>query len=357
MGRVSPGQGREISGRQEPPMSGAFLTKQMPLFSALRSSRPPLSVTCSAPEPCSTRGAVVVNVYNKTEFIGACLRSLGECLPADVSVVLVDNGSTEDLAARIAAEHPWIHCLRVTPNRGYASGANAGIRYALEGGAQAVYLLNDDTVVCPRFWEECERWLGEGRAVVSSIPLYHDRPGTMQFAGCEVDPETLKMQFRGKDVAYTESFWGYHECGAVIGVGWMISREALVRLGGLREAFGVFFEDTEFCLRARRAGYRVGVAGGSRILHKGSETIGLYAPRYHYHMYRNLLWFGKMQLDPRTARRRLPAMVLGDVRRVWREHRRVRRSPRLWWAIARGLAEGFLRPRPIELRGELGPRL
>ncbi len=75
-----------------------------------------------------------------------CLKALKECRYRNLTIIVVDNGSTNDSVARIRAAHPDVLLLESGKNLGFAGGNNIGIRYALAQGAEYVWLLNNDTV-------------------------------------------------------------------------------------------------------------------------------------------------------------------------------------------------------------------
>jgi len=74
-----------------------------------------------------------------------CLSALKECRYPSLTIIVVDNGSTDDSAARIKSAHPDILVLESGSNLGFSGGNNIGIRHALATGANYVWLLNNDT--------------------------------------------------------------------------------------------------------------------------------------------------------------------------------------------------------------------
>src|SRR5260370_23149874 len=76
-----------------------------------------------------------------------CLRSLEKLSYPDFSVVVIDNGSTDDSVAQIRGAFPAVTIVEAGKNLGFAGGCNLGITYALRGGAEYVWLLNNDTKV------------------------------------------------------------------------------------------------------------------------------------------------------------------------------------------------------------------
>ena len=92
---------------------------------------------------------VVIVAWNQVQKTLDCLATVAALSTPPGRVLLVDNGSEPPLAPAVAARFPAVELLRLPDNRGFAGGYNAGIRAALEGGAAAVLLLNNDTLVAP----------------------------------------------------------------------------------------------------------------------------------------------------------------------------------------------------------------
>ncbi len=254
----------------------------------------PISESAGLIEPCSDisdRGAVIIVVYNETEHASQCLKSLKKHLPNDVSVVLVDNNSDKNLAKYFKKRFPSIHAIRNKNNDGYAGGNNVGAEYAIKGGAKKVYFLNDDTVVCSDFWEQCERSLYEkGFGIVGSVILHHGRPKKIQEAGKFWDLSRFTSYTRGVNKEYNEEFEQCIECDSVCGAGFMAEADVIEQLDGFEDDFFYLQEESDLCLRAKANDVRVGVQGESCIKHKGNQTVTSVSPMHSYHAVRNHAW-------------------------------------------------------------------
>lgn len=209
-----------------------------------------------------------------------CLSALRECTYKRVTPIVVDNGSTDGSVSRIRAAFPEILLLESGKNLGFAAGNNIGIRHALAKGADYVWLLNNDTKPDPDALCELVSKAVSDTSIgaVASICYYADEPSTVQaWAGARVNLWTgsarLSMNPRPDD-------W-FHSLN---GTSFLISRAALEDVGLLDEKFFLYWEDTEFCLRLRKEGWRIAAAPRSRVLHKvGGSTRrnGLILDRFH----------------------------------------------------------------------------
>jgi hypothetical protein len=193
-----------------------------------------------------------------------CLKALKECTYPELTIILVDNGSTDDSIAKIRAAHPEILVLESGKNLGFAGGNNIGIRYALAHGADYVWLLNNDTKPAP---DALAGLVARARmdsrvGAVASICYYAHEPSTVEaWAGARVN---LWIGYGRNSMVPRSDDW-FHSLN---GTSMLIARVALEDVGLLDEGFFLYWEDTEFCLRLRKQGWRIAAAPDSQVLHK-----------------------------------------------------------------------------------------
>lgn len=214
--------------------------------------------------------AVVVLAWNAERHLDACLGSLARLDAAglEVSLLLVDNGSTDGTVAAARARHPSVEVLENGRNLGFAGGNDAGIELALTRGADWVYLLNPDTDVDPGFLREAVA-VGEadpGTAAVQSLLLLHPERDLVNTAGNQVH------------------FLGFGHCGAfrapraavgpepreipfASGAAVLLRAAALRQVGLLDPELFLYQEDQDLGLRLRLAGWRARLAPRSLVWH------------------------------------------------------------------------------------------
>jgi GT2 family glycosyltransferase len=214
---------------------------------------------------------VVVN-YNGLEDTRKCLGSLELARTADTVVVVVDNASVDDPTARLRTEFPWCDVVRSAVNGGWAGGNNVGIRHALAKGAESVVLLNNDTVVAADFIAQlqiaADSWPTFG--VFGPIIRTLAPPYEIMTDGCRFnDPAEAGFFLRSPVAPGTPMV----PVDIVNGCCMLIRANVLRRIGVIDERFFLIHEETDFCLRAQRAGFRCGVFGEALVWHKGSSTF------------------------------------------------------------------------------------
>ncbi len=130
----------------------------------------------------NTRVTCILLNWNGWQDTLACLDALKQCTFPDLTVIVVDNGSSNDSVVRIRAAHPDVPLLESKINLGFAGGNNIGIRYALAHHADYVWLLNNDTEPAPDALPALvSKALTNDRiGAVASICYYANAPSTVK---------------------------------------------------------------------------------------------------------------------------------------------------------------------------------
>jgi len=207
-------------------------------------------------------------------------------------VILVDNGSVDGSAEKIADLFPSIILFRNMKNVGFTCGNNQAIKYAVESGADYLWLLNNDTVVEKDVLSKLVSFFDyKDVGLASPLIYYHDSPGILQFCGSVID-------WKNKSIVHIENLEALKNISdkenlSLWGTALIIKRDVIEKVGYLNEKYFAYHEDEEFCMRAARAGYRCVVVPNARVFHKNSRSTGSYdAPMQVFLRSRNLffLW-------------------------------------------------------------------
>jgi GT2 family glycosyltransferase len=228
--------------------------------------------------------AAVVVAWRAGAQAGACLQRLVEVAPT-ARRVLVDN-EAGDGAGVDAPDDTAV--VRLSDNRGFAGGANAGLARAFDDGAAHAVLLNDDVLVEPGCIKALVAAVGDGGAASPRI----DGPPGFAFTGGELE---LKRGF------------GRHVDGArdyLTGACLCFSRGAWEAVGAFDEELFLYYEDVDWCLRARALGVPLTVELKARATHSGGASSGgEQGETWAYYSTRNRLWVLEQQRGARVARR------------------------------------------------------
>jgi len=236
-------------------------------------------------------GVVVLN-WNGIDDTLACLDSLRRGTFGNYELVLVDNGSDEAEVERLR-QLTGVTLIEHRENVGFTRGNNAGIRAALARGCSHVLLLNNDTVV-----EETmlERLVGAVErdpriGIVGPKIHYFDEPGVIWFAGGTVDLWRGESAHVGMGERDDGRYDAAEDVDYVTACAMLVKRAVFEEIGGLETSYFIYFDETDFCVRARRRGFRVVMAPDARLLHRVSRAMGSGSARYWFHFTRSRVIF------------------------------------------------------------------
>ncbi len=242
--------------------------------------------------------ATVVLHYGSLADTRECLRSVMRGVDGSVAVLVVVNDGSSEAARCLGSEFPSVEVLETAGNLGFAGGNNLGIRRALGSGAEQVVLLNNDTVVEPGFLEPL-------RAVFADYPdagmaagpiLYAAPPNAIWSAGGSLGGWTALTHHALLGQPRSALFRDVRATGFVNGCCVMISRRCIERIGLMDERYFLYYEDVDWCVRARRAGFKVYFAPGPAVLHKVSAGTAGMRPLLRYYCDRNSFFYARRNM-------------------------------------------------------------
>jgi hypothetical protein len=212
------------------------------------------------------RAAIVVLCWNRWDLTRRCLETLKAHTDlAEADVIAVDNGSTDETPARLA-ELLWVRVVTNATNLGYVRGNNAGI--AAAPADADVVLLNNDVEIHQDGWLDALRETAHASVDVGIVGCRLVLPdGRLLHAGTFILPDTFWGQQIGALEMDVNQYAATRDVEGIVFACAYVKREVLARIGGLSEKFRSYFEDTDFCLRARDAGFRTVVCGAVTLVH------------------------------------------------------------------------------------------
>lgn len=229
--------------------------------------------------------SVVVVSYNTKDLLNTCLRSIKhETKGIDFEVIVVDNASTDSSKDMLNREFPAIKTIFNPVNKGFAAANNQGILIA---SGDYLLLLNSDTEILDGAIQKTVHFVEKNREVAIVGCRLLNQDGTLQ-PSCRSFPtvwniftETFFLYLLFKRTrlfgSYYMTWFNYdrlQEVDVVIGAFMMIRRAVIDQVGLLDESYFMYSEETDFCLRARRKGYRTYFFPNADVIHVGGGSIG-----------------------------------------------------------------------------------
>jgi GT2 family glycosyltransferase len=237
-------------------------------------------------------GVVLVN-YNGWDDTAECLESLAKTPTKFRDIVVVDNASKDNLVDVYRTRFPDVHWIRSETNTGWSGGNNQGIQFFLRAEKQldAIFLLNNDTVVAPDIFEVMEAGFEKGFDILGPvINEYHDR--------CKIQTQGVAFNraenpfefFTVIPTPIDENGIKVIHVDIVNGCAVAIRPSVFAEIGLIDDRFFLICEESDLCLRAIEAGFNSGVVCRSLVWHKHSVSfVKAGKPIQRYYSVRNLL--------------------------------------------------------------------
>jgi GT2 family glycosyltransferase len=226
--------------------------------------------------------AVVLNWHSREDTL-ACVESLRSQSYKRLGILVVDNGSFDGTLEAIRQDFAGVMTLQLEKNLGYTGGNNTGIAKALELGADFIFLVNSDVRLAHDAIATLVR-VAEPEVAALGPTVYHwQTPDKVQSAGNSFHQWTGTARIlmdakedQPRDVDY------------VAGCAMMMRASVLTDIGPFDERYFAYCEELEWCLRARKAGYRVLHVPSARVWHRWSASVP--TPLQQFLVSRNQIW-------------------------------------------------------------------
>lgn len=213
---------------------------------------------------------IIVPTYNQSALLTECLESLAVQTLQDFDVVVVDDGSSEDIASAVSAACPTARVIRLDTNEGFARAANAGLK---SSSAERLMLLNNDMTLEPNCLEKLIAAMDDsGVEMVTPLVLFRDEPETIYSAG-----DLLRTSGRPESIGFRcprDGFEHPTQVFSVTGGAGIYARAVFDTVGYLDETFVAYFEDSDLGFRAQLAGFGAACAPEAVAYHVGGASLG-----------------------------------------------------------------------------------
>lgn len=249
--------------------------------------------------------SIVIVTYNSAAVIKDCLASIPSGWPGsvplpspEVETIVVDNGSTDGTADLIRAQFPWVILLADHGNLFFAGGNNFGFQKAT---APFIFMLNPDTIVHPSALKALVEFAVAHPKAGMVAPHVVNPDGSLQhntfhFPNLQqavygfferLAPIDSPQNGRYLPDDYTQ----VHEVEHILGAALLFRRELYQQLPGMDEKFGIYFEETDWCYRARKAGWQLLYTPTATITHLGAHSTGQNPEKSSAQFYKSQSYF------------------------------------------------------------------
>ncbi len=235
-----------------------------------------------------TRASVIIVSWNGEAYLAACLDAILAQTGPDDEVIVVDNASTDSSVALVRERHPQVHVIQNDRNLGFAGGMNVGLRAA---HGEFFLSVNQDVEVHRGWLEALLEALAMPEVGVAGCKLFYP-DGTIQHAGGVVRWPQAVVDHRGYRQPDDGRWDALRPVDYVTGAAWGFRRVMVEQVGLLDEGYWPgYYEEVDYCFRARRADWQVIYAPRATGVHHESVSLGKTSDAYQQAFHRGRLRF------------------------------------------------------------------
>ena len=239
---------------------------------------------------------ILILNWNRKEDTCECLKSVRKIDYPNYEVVVMDNGSEDNSVKTFKERFPEVTIIENNANLGFAEGNNRGISHALRMNADFILILNNDAIadthILKRFIEASDNYPSAG--IFGAKIYYLNEPKKIWFAGGVWSPDIGQTSHEGMDQIDDGKTWeDVKEIDYACGCALFVKTEVIKKIGMLEQKYFLTWEETDFCYRARRAGFSCLFIPTALVWHKVSASFngGVGGLLQQYFMSRNrFLW-------------------------------------------------------------------
>lgn len=237
--------------------------------------------------------AVIILTYRTWETTIQSAEAVLAIKSKHVSLLLIDNASPNDSEARLRRRFPETAFIQTGSNLGYAGGNNVGITWALSNGFDYVLILNNDCIIDPACIDMMLKAAEQDKNVGMVTPKVYAEKNIISHAGSNFSWKSSYLtSSRGAGQADNGQFDQATESQTATGDCLLVRSQVFKDIGLLDDTYFLYYEDTDFCHRARQAGYNILYQPLAIAVHPGSlSTGGVNKPLGAYYILRNKFYF------------------------------------------------------------------
>lgn len=243
--------------------------------------------------------AVVILNFKVCKETLKCVNSVIKSDYQKMEIIVVDNNSGDDIEKEIKGMEGVLF-IQSKGNLGYTGGNNLGINKALENGADYIFILNPDTEVEKNTISSLVVGAEKEQAGISGPKILFSDKETIWYAGGILDLANVLGRHRGVDEKDKGQYDKIEKTEFVTGGAMFVKSDVFKKIGLFDEKYFMYLEDSDFCYRAKRAGFKILYNPKAVIYHENAKSAGLGSSLQDYFITRNRMLFAAKFLPFRT---------------------------------------------------------
>jgi hypothetical protein len=234
--------------------------------------------------------SIIILNWNGLKDTAECLESLKKNTYPNYEIIIVDNGSKNDQGAVLEEKYKgYIKVIKNKDNLGFAGGNNVGIKHAIDAGSEFILVLNNDVIVEKDFLRFLVEDLMKDKTAGIAGPVNYDYYNPQKI----ISMGRIMNFWSGNAVHIFRPVKNKSELDAIWGCCMLIKKDVFLKIGYFYEPYFLTFEEIDFCVKAKKQGFKIICNPMSKIWHKVSSTMGKVSTCGVYYGYRNKFLFIK----------------------------------------------------------------
>ena len=263
-----------------------------------------------------TKIAIVILHFQNQKLTADCLKSVNNLNLKDINleVLIINNNPKQDLS-KLKNDFTGFDFIKNKGNLGYAQGNNVGIKKVLKENPDFVFLLNNDTILDKDLLVELvNKFKKNERIGIIGPKIYfakgyefhkkryqvRDLGKVIWYAGGLIDWDNVIASHQGVDEVDRGQYDDLCQTDFVSGCAMMVKSEVFNKICFFNKDYFLYWEDVDFCQRAKKAGYLLFYDGKAKVWHANAGSSAVGGPLHDYYMSRNRLLFGLKYASWRT---------------------------------------------------------
>lgn len=254
--------------------------------------------------------AVIIPHFGSYQDTLDCVKSVlaNNSKNINLKIIIVLNSGNFDFVTILKKKYPFVLTVENRKNLGFGAAVNIGIRRAKSENSDFLVILNNDTIISDKLIETAMNYLYCNKQVGIISPKiyfqkgqeYHKdryKPGdlgmVLWYAGGQLDWKNIYAAHRGVDEVDHGQYDRIVDTDFATGCCMIMRRETAERIGFLSEKYFLYYEDVEYSILAKKAGFRVKYFPKAFLWHRNAASSGKPGSDIHiYYQTRNRLYFG-----------------------------------------------------------------
>jgi len=214
----------------------------------------------------------IVVTYNGFKWIDKCFSSLINSTILEHHILAVDNCSTDNSIEYIRENYPTVEIIQSKRNLGFGQANNLGIKKAIAGHADYIFLLNQDAWISDCTIEDLIKiHLGSNERYGILAPL-------RIYVNGEIEDIILHSIFNCNISFFSDLYYGtvknVYGAADISAACWLLTKDCITDVGGFSSVFFHYGEDNDYCRRVLLAGYKIGFCPNVSVIHdRGDRPV------------------------------------------------------------------------------------